>query len=1855
MRKLFIGQNLDIVVTQSTQETLIGNSRKMIDIIRTALKNQAINKSNETFRSFKEQIPNLFRTKLMEQLLKLTPEKAADLGSASASFFESKFEDIPLTQFGLLNEEAKSYDILEEIGKDQLKRFDQSLEQASAVLDKKTAEDIRQKVSEEINALILRAKEYPELNCLFLKTGAVELGLQMQCAVNIEQNNQMQSSLQINVEEETRRYGAEHNGDIFKEIPWNSNGIDPWNLYRIGPELLSVSSLFQDYDNDDDKWIKRKGLYQNNYSNCFPANIKMTENLRQTVNVVLPVFHPLQKSGEQLLVRKLPDGSPEVILLSQKDLAFWVQRGETPKGMWLVNAEGMLLVKGAGPLPDKRSYFWNNLEEALWYVNFFNGNAAALERRPFLTQILLNNAKAPMRRFLYLRTAHQPGQRNVLEKSSVFGLSKGGELVNNVRYAREREKQSEVEKMDEKEIGTLKAEYASLVPSEKVPFLKEPEQIRSLLPKQINKINPEHANSLLSRQVVYLEKPELIQTLTEPSLIKEIPAERACHLTEAQRIHHSIGIKEEKDPVKIQKINDPELINQLGPEQVKEVLPEQVAYINPKHVSRLEKPEQIEKLEGRNQINAIDGSALKYLTPDQYRQLRNPVLIGQVPRDSIKYLDPLAIPFLDVKTQLPYIELSQHPYIGKEQYQKISKEEVIPENLKALWSRINPQACNFYKEILKQTGRLLSAKMPGTNEWEYLLQQMGELKEEDYAKVKKIILSGLQEKEKVALPSELFQCKELTEFHVSNFDISSFELGTLTFNQFFPNLTRLVLCRCELKIMPPSIRKLSKLTSLKIEHNLIEIIPDWIGELTNLKSLDFYQNKITEVAPGIGKLTSLQFLYLDYNELTTLPQEIGHLSELDELMLNNNQLKELPCSLGELKKLTSLYIYNNKLTSIPGSVAALPAIENIYAANNCISTLPPEMANSPAMSLSLALNPIKEFPKVCYEMTKLSLLDLEGCHIQELTEEISNLQNIYSLYLSGNPLVSISDEIGKLKRLNGLSVQGTRLKNLPETFGELSNLHTLYLAHTPIERLPKSLVSSQNLQKIGLKETHIARDSPDVQALLARGCVVDYDNLGGVAGIPRPIDTKIPQWLIEGKSDPEKKPTVSPEALQDLISADKHYPIQQLIRSGLDPNTKLGEQDSLLHWAIRNGHDELTKEVLEKGGDFTAADQNGETPLTLLCRNFPTKADLIQQMIAKRDKETFSVSEGKALISAIHATTDLVKRHQLHNSFSFTIANKLPKSSLAESLKKTSQETSNQFLATCLEKTAEYFEIGHLFFAMVSEKITNMFRTLFGLSPEEPSWKEIGLSSYLLEKELHNQKEEANQTLTKVTNGQVTIEEFQKLSAEKRSELLRWASIEGKQDATSLLLLTEAKLSPKIHNNDKLITNLFLDKSWIMTNTKEVSDSDGLTQEGLYGMCPHIAALAIADGLKKTFENPKQQIPEKLVKQIGEELIPQLQRAAVWERLSSSREGTALVVDQIFDRLKDLENNKKILVPVGNRSHNFLVQIHKIDAEKYSLKVVNTGLGLSHHPSLGNQRFFQTAIVFEEIPAASIFQKEVWKELLDLQGASSDSVDKHYELIEKKLGAGGKKVSASKERLDYSTAQLQGTCSSSPWWSWLRHEVVASGTEKGDRWLAYAQWRVMKNQVREAILQGVESGTLKEKVQQSALEKIKRDAHFSDLIAISQDSNRFNETIAIVKQMLEKLPAEVKDSLGNIDRDFIDYENSGARWHLLRQISRRFAKEIHLMNPKKRKRFINDINEQSKDPCLSHAFLQLVDFQNTEKHLEMLLKDAEKNNEWKLIGTTIGRLVLDPKLSSLVTRLCKRWLTLGEETKSRLL
>jgi hypothetical protein len=324
--------------------------------------------------------------------------------------------------------------------------------------------------------------------------------------------------------------------------------------------------------------------------------------------------------------------------------------------------------------------------------------------------------------------------------------------------------------------------------------------------------------------------------------------------------------------------------------------------------------------------------------------------------------------------------------------------------------------------------------------------------------------------------------------------------------------------------------------------------------------------------------------------------------------------------------------------------------------------------------------------------------------------------------------------------------------------------------------------------------------------------------------------------------------------------------------------------------------------------------------------------------------------------------------------------------------------------------------------------------------------------------------------------------------------------------------------------------------------------------------------------------------------------------------------------------------------------------------DTFAMKVINTGLGLSHHPRFGEKRFFQTFITYQNIPLNNLLERDLWIELFSLHHIPSDNVDKHYELISK-LAKGGEKVPASNDRLDYSTAQLQGTCGASPWWSWLRHEIVDVFPEKGDRKIAYAEWRLLKNEIKRTIMQGTTKDSMQDKVYRSAAAKIEKHGQLVKLMDIAADRKLFNETMKSALAMLEQLlmPLEITNLFGDLKKDYLDYENTGSRWHILSETSKRIASEVVLLRGIKRSKFLDaHFLSTSKECYKQFTYLTLLDLETTKNHIGQLLQDSEKQKDWKTIGKTLGRLALDPKLSPIAVRLGKQWLTLSNEAKTNI-
>ena len=198
-------------------------------------------------------------------------------------------------------------------------------------------------------------------------------------------------------------------------------------------------------------------------------------------------------------------------------------------------------------------------------------------------------------------------------------------------------------------------------------------------------------------------------------------------------------------------------------------------------------------------------------------------------------------------------------------------------------------------------------------------------------------------------------------------------------------LETLVIFDCMITVLPDSIEKLTKLTTLTLyKFANLTVLPVSIGNLTQLTKLDLYGCKALTILPeSIGKLTQLKALSLgDCTKLTELPKTIGNLTQLINLALFNCKvLTILPESIGKLTKLTSLDLQScASLTVLPEEIGNLTQLEYLHL-GQCASLI--------------------NLPDVIGKLTKLKTLSLLGCKaLTILPDTIAQLTQLSMIFIN---------------------------------------------------------------------------------------------------------------------------------------------------------------------------------------------------------------------------------------------------------------------------------------------------------------------------------------------------------------------------------------------------------------------------------------------------------------------------------------------------------------------------------------------------------------------------------------------------------------------------------------------------------------------------------------------------------------------------------------------------------------------------------------------------------------------------------------------------------------------------------------
>jgi len=95
-----------------------------------------------------------------------------------------------------------------------------------------------------------------------------------------------------------------------------------------------------------------------------------------------------------------------------------------------------------------------------------------------------------------------------------------------------------------------------------------------------------------------------------------------------------------------------------------------------------------------------------------------------------------------------------------------------------------------------------------------------------------------------------------------------------------------------LRALSTSLFHYTFLEQLYLNHNKLKVLPPAIGQLRKLTHLDLSGNDLTDLPEEIGMLSSLKKLYLFDNNLRTLPYEMGYLYRLETLGIEGNPLND---------------------------------------------------------------------------------------------------------------------------------------------------------------------------------------------------------------------------------------------------------------------------------------------------------------------------------------------------------------------------------------------------------------------------------------------------------------------------------------------------------------------------------------------------------------------------------------------------------------------------------------------------------------------------------------------------------------------------------------------------------------------------------------------------------------------------------------------------------------------------------------------------------------------------------------------------------------------------------------------------
>lgn len=290
-----------------------------------------------------------------------------------------------------------------------------------------------------------------------------------------------------------------------------------------------------------------------------------------------------------------------------------------------------------------------------------------------------------------------------------------------------------------------------------------------------------------------------------------------------------------------------------------------------------------------------------------------------------------------------------------------------------------------------------------------------------------------------------------------------------------PSINRLIIQKNKIKTIDSSVQFYSELVFLDLSYNhLYNIPPRTFMFQKKLKELHLNHNKIGAISNGsLSGLSALVILNLGNNYLNELgANAFSTLPKLEELNLSRNRINFISdTTFNGLKNLKILYLNDNSLSMVPiDAFTPLGLLAELYLGINVFTTI----------------------ENGAFERLNLSLLDLKGSGLQNISEEtFRGLEDsLKKLDISDNRLPEIPTKaLFNLNRLEELILGQNSFDSIPSNaLAGLINLRNLDIS------------GSLKLQKIE-KDAFAANSNLDTLVIVSNKALSDIQS-GSFSGLP---------------------------------------------------------------------------------------------------------------------------------------------------------------------------------------------------------------------------------------------------------------------------------------------------------------------------------------------------------------------------------------------------------------------------------------------------------------------------------------------------------------------------------------------------------------------------------------------------------------------------------------------------------------------------------------------------------------------------------------------------------------------------------